>query len=278
MDECFGKNFIRNGELVSSDLFDNSLVYEGDSVYEVIRMFDGCPVFFNDHIERLENSVSHIRKRMIAGNDILRHDILTLAGSEKIHEVNLKIVFNYKDNSSDYLVYFTEPVYPAAEQYTNGVHGILFHAERKDPASKVINHKLRSDIYHKLILEGAYEALLVDHKKYITEGSRSNIFFIKDNVLYTAPDAMILSGITRKYILEICAGEGIEMIFTCIKADRISEYESVFMSGTSPMVLPFRSIDGTRFNVALPLIARLRELYIAKAKESIKQFRVSNAY
>ena len=35
MNECSGKKFILNGELQPSELFDNSLVYEGDSVYEV---------------------------------------------------------------------------------------------------------------------------------------------------------------------------------------------------------------------------------------------------
>ena len=57
MNECFGKKFILNGELHPSDHFDNSLVYEGDSIYEVIRMIKGNPVFFHDHMERLESSI-----------------------------------------------------------------------------------------------------------------------------------------------------------------------------------------------------------------------------
>ena len=53
MAECFGKNFILNGELQPAVLFNNSLVYEGDSIYEVIRLINGTPVFFSDHMERL---------------------------------------------------------------------------------------------------------------------------------------------------------------------------------------------------------------------------------
>jgi branched-chain amino acid aminotransferase len=272
MDECFGKSFIKNGELVSSVLFDNSLVYEGDSVYEVIRLTDGYPIFLHDHIERLEKSVSLMRKEMIVGFELLLRDIVTLTGYEKIREGNLKIVFNYRDTSSDYLVYFIEPIYPTSEQYKIGVHGILFHAERKDPESKVFNHKLRSDIYHKLILEGAYEALLVNHSNCITEGSRSNIFFIKNNTIYTAPDIVVLSGITRKYILEICYVNGIEVVFTCVRTEGITDFESVFMSGTSPMVLPFKSVNDWYFNVGHPLIGKLRELYKRKALESINRF------
>ena len=95
--------------------------------------------------------------------------------------------------------------------------GILFFAERKDPESKVINHKLRSSIYHKLIHEGGYEALLVNENNLITEGSRSNIFFLKGETLVTAPDNVILNGITRKHILEICRENKIKVEFACVK-------------------------------------------------------------
>ncbi|MBK9389869.1 MAG: aminotransferase class IV [Bacteroidetes bacterium] len=272
MDECFGKNFIRNGKLLSSDHFNSAVIYEGESVYEVIRMINGIPVFFYDHMERLKNSVSLQKREMAADTDGLRRYILKLTDSEKIKEVNLKIVFNYSESSSDFFIYFIEPIYPSENHYKTGVKGILFNAERKDPASKVINHKLRSDIYHKLILEGAYEALLVDHKNRITEGSRSNIFFIRDNTLFSAPEDIILNGITRKYIIEICREKNIKVIFEPVNANETEQYDSVFMSGTSPMVLPFSSVNDCNFNVKLPLITELRRLYIEKAQESIGNF------
>lgn len=210
---------------------------------------------------------------MLARTDTMRKDIIRLTGSENTIEANLKIVFNYNSGLSNYLVYFIEPIYPTHDQYNNGVKGILFNAERKDPASKIINARLRSDIYHKLILEGAYEALLVDHNKCITEGSRSNIFFIKDRVLYTAPDNIVLSGITRKYILDICHEHKIGIKFECVRTEEIGEFDSVFMSGTSPVVLPFSCIDNRFFDVKLSLIAELRQLYMQKAEESISRFR-----
>jgi branched-chain amino acid aminotransferase len=271
MSECFGKYFILNGELQPTGLFNNSMVYEGVSTYEVIRMVKGIPLFFSDHIERLTTSTRLQNKTMLADSETLRNDIITLARSEKKKEVNLKIVFNY-NKSDNYLLYLIEPLYPTREQYIKGVKGALVFAERKSPESKVINHKLRSEIYHKLVLEGAYEALLVNKNNCITEGSRSNIFFIRDEALYTAPEEAVLSGITRKQILKICRENGIDVKFTCIKADRISDYSSVIMTGTSPVVLPFYSIDGTYFKVNHHLIAMLRNSYHAMAEESIRRF------
>jgi len=272
MDECYGMYFIKNGEIHPADSFDNSLVYEGDSIYEILRMVNGSPVFFHDHVSRLEKSVMLQEKVMLEGIEELRRDIIRLAGLEGNRVANLKIVFNYKSDISDCLVYFIKPIYPTEDQYNNGVKGILCNAVRKDPASKVINHKLRSDIYHKLILEGAYEALLVGNNNCITEGSRSNIFFIRKGILYTAPENVILNGITRKYILDICYDNKISVVFECINADSIGEFDSVFMSGTSPVVLPFCCIDEKIFDVKLPLMGYLRKLYLAKVEKSISRF------
>jgi branched-chain amino acid aminotransferase len=236
-------------------------------------MAKGSPIFFDDHFERLVSSVQQQKRSMLAERKVLRRNIIDLTKSDKKKEANLKIVFNYNNGEQNYLAYFIEPIYPSDEHYRNGVKGILYHAERKDPESKVIDHKLRSSIYHKLILEGGYEALLVNEEGVITEGSRSNIFFLLNNVLYTAPDNMILSGITRKYILNICRDVGIEVKMESVKAGKITAYDAVFMTGTSPMVLPFNTIDNFKFSVRYPLIDKLRSLYINEVEKSILKFR-----
>jgi len=273
MNECYGKKFILNGNLLPAEMFDNSLVYEGDSVYEVLRMVKSSPIFFHDHMERLRTSVKLKNKEDLADIATLRKAILNLCRSDKKRESNLKIVFNYNNGVTNFLVYFIESSYPTELQYKNGVKGILFFAERKDPEAKVINHKLRSSIYNKLIHDGGYEAILVNENNFITEGSRSNIFFMKGETLVTAPDNVILSGITRKHILQICSEHKISVEFSCVSVDDLREYDAVFMTGTSPMVLPFNCIGDKYFNVRLPMVERLRKLYLEKVEASISMFR-----
>lgn len=255
-----------------SALFENSLVYEGESVYEVIRLKKGLPYFFYDHMERLEESVRLQNKINLADPEKIKQAILKLTKSERIKEVNLKIVYNYNGDESNFLVYYIQPAYPTNEQYKRGVKAILYNAERKDPQSKVINHKLRSSIYHTLILNGSYEALLVTPNGCITEGSRSNVFFLKEAKLITAPDNAVLSGITRKYLLEICSENKITVEKRCTKVAELAEFDAVLMTGTSPMVLPFSSVDNHYYDVTNPLIEKLRKLYIAKAEESVRSF------
>lgn len=272
MNECYGKKFILNGMVQPSGLFENSMVYEGDSIYEVIRMVKGVPVFFSDHMERLFSSVRLQGKEQLADRDVIRKDVINLTKTDKKKGINLKIVFNYNRGSSNYLIYFIEPIYPSGEQYRHGVKGVLFYGERNNPESKVINHKLRSSIFHKLIMYGAYEALLVNRDDCITEGSRSNIFFLKGKKLVTAPDEKILSGITRKYILDICRERGITVEFRCVPVAEIPEYDAVFMTGTSPMVLQFYCIENQNFKVRVQLVELLRKLYLEKADESVRRF------
>lgn len=273
MNECTGKKFILNGNLQPVEMFDKSMVYEGDSVYEVLRMIKGSPMFFSDHLERLTTSVKLQKKEFLADNTEIRKAIMDLARADRKKETNLKIVFNYNKGVGNFLIYYIESSYPTEIQYKKGVKGVLFYAQRKDPESKVIDHKLRSSIYHKLIMEGGYEALLVNDNKQITEGSRTNIFFIKGESLITAPDQAVLSGITRKHILEICSDENISVDFSCVNAAEITDYDAVFMTGTSPVVLPFYCIDDKFFNVRIPLIERLRKHYLQKAEASTGLFR-----
>lgn len=273
MSECYGTNFVLNGELQPAELFDNALVYEGDSIYEVLRTVKGCPVFFNDHMERLASSVKLQNKELLADVAGMRKAIIQLTRSDRKKLANIKIVFNYNNGLSNFLIYFVEPIYPTEEQYKKGVKGVLFYGERKDPESKVINHKLRSSISHKLIQEGGYEAVLVNENNLITEGSRSNIFFLRNETLVTAPDSLILNGITRKHILEICNEQKIEVVLECVRVVDMTKFDSVFMTGTSPMVLPFNCIDNKFYKVTFPLMERLRKLYIIKADESIRLFR-----
>ncbi len=273
MAECYGNNFILNGDLQPSGLFDSSLVYDGESLYEVIRLVKGTPVFYYDHMERLGISAKNQKKELLADPYAVAAGIIKLTRSERKKDINIKIVFNYNNGVNNWMVYFIESVYPSKEQYKLGVKGILFKAERNDPESKVINIKLRSEISHSLINRGGYEAILVNSENLITEGSRSNIFFLKNDVLFTAPDNLILKGITRRYILDICRSNTIQVKYECVPADDIGAYEAAFMTGTSPMVLPYCSIDEIHFNVRLPLMEELRRLYVLKVEESIRLFR-----
>jgi branched-chain amino acid aminotransferase len=272
MKECAGGYFIKNGVTLPIKDFDNSMVYEGESIYEVLRMVRGVPLFFSDHYKRLISSILNRKRANLSTFNNLHRNINTLAEIEKPEEANLKIVFNYNNPNSDYLIYFIKASYPSEQQYKEGVKGILFRAERTNPGSKVIHRELKLAIEARLSAENAYEALLVNEKGFITEGSRSNTFFIKDKTLYTAPDNLVLSGITRKHLINLCNENRIEVRYECVNADDIQNYDSVLMSGTSPILLPFKYVDDCAFTVENSTVEKLRAMFILKTEQSINDF------
>jgi len=82
---------------------------------------------------------------------------------------------------------------------------------------------------------------------YITEGSRSNIFFIKGDRLYTAPDRMVLGGIIRKKVIEICNNQNIQLLEVPVNIDEIEEFDKAFLTSTPTRILPINSIGDVTY-------------------------------
>ena len=106
-----------------------------------------------------------------------------------------------------------------------------------------------------------YEVLLVDRNGSITEGSRSNVFFIKNGEVYTAPSDKVLLGVTRSKVVEIIRDMGVTLHEEAPAAADIAEYQAAFISGTSPKVLPIASIGDVGFNVNDPVLRSIMEKY-----------------
>ena len=107
----------------------------------------------------------------------------------------------------------------------------------------------------------AHEALLVDRHGFITEGSKSNFFGIKDKNLITAKGEAVLKGITRDKIFKIAKSLGIEVEEKEIKASEISDLDSLFISGTSVAILPISQVDDIKFDVNNEILIKIMKRY-----------------
>ncbi len=274
MRECTGSHYFINGSLSESSGFNPSLVYEGESLYEVIRISGSVPLFFEDHMLRLQSSAGIRKREMLATGTEISGLVRKLIAANGLTSGNIKIVFNYNCGGRTFLIYFIETQYPDREMYVNGVDTILFHAERSEPGAKVFNQHLRSSIYQHLIRKGAYEALLVNNSGCITEGSRSNLFFVKDGGLITAPDNVVLAGITRQHIISISSDEGLKTDFRSLNISELPVIDAIFISGTSPHILPVRSVENFTFNVNDPVISLLS----GKFRSLVNKYIEENGY
>lgn len=255
MSECTSKYFIWNNEIKEKEKFDEKIIISGKTIYEVIRIIDGMPIFFEKHMKRLNNSVKLENKSLMLSDEKIVKQIFSLIKANNMSEGNIKIILNYSNSLTtespiNFLAYFIETHYPVNFQYENGVPVILFHGMRKNPNAKVINTEFRSMVDSEISKNKAYEAILVDDKGNITEGSKSNIFMIKDNSVITAPLEDVLPGITRDVIIEICNNLGLIVKEERINYNDINNLDALFISGTSPKVLPIKNVNNVIFNSA----------------------------
>ena len=132
---------------------------------------------------------------------------------------------------------------------------------RENAEVKYINSGLREMTNRILQEKDVYEVLLIDKDGCITEGSRSNVFFIRDNMLYTAPLPNVLPGTSRKRVLNICREDKLNVIENCVNYNDVAHYEAAFITGTSPLVLPIARIDGIAFDPHHPLLVKVMKRY-----------------
>lgn len=271
MSDCLHSYFIRNSTDIPASLWNKSILSAGKSIYEVIRVIEGVPLFLDDHLKRFKNSLnlSGLKSGMSA-MEISR----ALKRLIKINEVslgNIMFMFHYTGVDAEplFMAWFIPHFYPSENDYKYGVRLILFHAERENRQAKVLNRELREIIRQKVVESGAYEALLVDREGFITEGSKSNFFAVKNGVLYTAPAEEVLLGITRKYIFEICRRERIEIREEKVHESELSAYDACFVSGTSPKILPASGIEHTEFNTQNQVLKTIMHEYDKLIRESI---------
>ncbi len=274
MGDIVGQKFIQDGKVKPKSSFSDKIFNKPSVIYEVIRVEEGVPLFFDDYYERLNNSFRLINKSLSLTSDDLKSMINKLLEINGCNTGPVKLMFGF-DDSIHNLIYLMQPHVPDIEYYNTGVHTILLHKERINPNAKVWNQQMRDATSLELKKANAFEGILVDEEGYITEGSRSNIFFIKNGIVYTTPDEFVLPGITRKKVLQLCESNEIEVEMKRIHSTDILNYDAVFITGTSRKVLPLKTIDTMKFGVedrTMQQISKafenLVETYIRKVKMS----------
>ena len=94
---------------------------------------------------------------------------------------------------------------------------------------------------------GYHDALMLDYRGYVAEGTGANIFFIKNNDIHTPIPDCFLNGITRQAVIKMATEQGFKIIERHILPDEISKYDEAFLTGTAAEITPIRSIDKVYF-------------------------------
>ncbi|RCX17143.1 branched-chain amino acid aminotransferase [Anaerobacterium chartisolvens] len=258
---------IEQRELSGADITDSV-------VYEVIRIIDLAPLFFEDHYMRLKNSLAILGKELEFTKQQMAYSIQKLVKANSLVSCNVKIVIFYEGDVQNCLAYISKSYYPSNEEVSRGVGVALFNWERKNPNVKLLSAEYKRAVSEKFAEGNYFELLLVNSAGKITEGSKSNVFFVKGTKVFTAPGECILKGVTREYIINVCIKLGLDLVETLIDVDLLDKMEGVFISGTSIKVLPVSGIDGIKYSSGThPTVVLIRDQFDRLINEHVEKSR-----
>ncbi len=220
-----------------------------DGVYEVVKFYRGVPFRLSDHLERLRHSLAALtipfpRIDILPG---LFTRLLQENGMEKADAaIYLQIsrgahfrVHHFPDIQDPTVYIFSYPFPSFHNNLENGISVITAEDIRWLRCDiKSVALLANSMLYQKAVAQGAGETLLV-REGWVTEATHSSVFAVVNKQVFTHPlSNLILPGITRKVLLEICLREGIPVFENPISAGELANVDELLVCGTGGEVTP----------------------------------------
>ncbi|MCX7709067.1 MAG: aminotransferase class IV [Clostridia bacterium] len=267
-----GKLYVLNDSVEKADSMSLLDIPSDNVVYEVIRIIKKVPLFWEDHYSRLRDSLKLIGLETAYTQQEIKKQIQKLISQNELVNCNVKLVIYMRNGKQNLLLYISKSYYPGKDEIEQGVSVSLLQLEREKPNAKLVSSEYKDKVSRKIEEDKVFEVLLVNKDKKITEGSRSNVFFVKGKKVYTAPGEYVLKGITRQYIIDTCKRLGFEVIITLIGVEHLQDMDGLFISGTSIKVLPIAEVDNLQFKSSSnPTVIAIRDLFDHVIEENIKQ-------
>jgi branched-chain amino acid aminotransferase len=267
--------YIFNNEIKRADTFIPSSLTDDVIIYEVIRLIDGKILFIEEHLERFFKSLHYAEIEYFTSVNEILNQLGSLITSNKIKNGNIKfqLTINKAKDTADFMAFFIPHSYPTEVQYQKGVPVSIAQALRDNPNAKIQQNTLRASINKIIDEQKVYEVILVHPQDYITECSRSNLFMIKDNEVLSAQIVDILPGITLKHIFQICNNLNLSIKEKRISQKELFSMDALFLTGTSPKVLPISAVLGKQFDVNHPILRRIMKEFDERLKNYLEQSR-----
>lgn len=274
MEKVLGNYFIIDSQERKVDTFDPDFIFSGKSIYEVMHIIDGVPLFHKEHFLRLQRSADLLGIELPFSHKNMLSWLKMCMESNQKFDGNIKMLYKFK-NGRCFLpikvLFFIEAYERIESDYTNGVHVESLAKSRNKPNIKLTNRELRNSVNTKVQQANLNEVILTTQENYVTEGSRSNIFFVKNGNLYTPRATDILPGITREKVFEIARELNITITEKPIHSTEVKEMEAMFLSSTSRRVLPVVRFDNTEFDVSNEIIQVFMKKYDAVVSEYVNE-------
>lgn len=286
-----------NGEFVEWDrasvpVLSHALHY-GTAVFEGIRAYrtgEGLSIFrLKEHIHRLKVSAHAYMLDLPYSESELCEAAVSLAAKNEMHDdayirpIAFKAVGGINLDFRKVPTWVAVIAFPYDKYFEKEGLDVCVSSWRRMGEPSVPAMAKASGHYINAVLarveaaqNGFDEAVFLDHRGFVAEGSGENIFIVRNGALHTPPvSAGILEGITRDSVCTIVRDHGIELHERDISRSELYWCDEAFFTGTAAEVSPIVSIDRRTIGdgKAGPLTRKMRTLYSDVVSGENKQYR-----
>jgi len=252
-----------NGDFVPQDqavtsIYDHGFLY-GDGVFEGIRAYNGRVFRLDEHIDRLYDSAMAIMLDIPLSKDEMKQAILETIRVNDLVDAYIRPIVSrgIGDLGLDPRKCPVPNVFIICQPwdamygdlYGKGLSAVTVTVRRNAPES--LSPNIKSLNYLNNILakieanqKGGDEAIILDVRGNISEGSGDNIFLIKNGTILTPQVMNNLRGITRAAAIKIAQDLGYPLLETDLGLFDLYTADEVFVTGTAAEIAPITTVDG----------------------------------
>lgn len=231
-------------------VFDRGFMF-GDGIYEVTPYYSGKAFRLKEHLERLQYCLNEVQ--IIFDASSLEEKMAEAVERAGLTESDAAVYVQITRGVAPRTHYYAEKVSPTVLLYAYPVKLEGFETKEWKVLSSKDKRWHRCDIKSTALLANVmaneeaisrdFDENILVRKGYFTEGSHSTIFFVKHGAVYTHPEGPhILSGITRKVILDLCKCLKIKIKVEKVHLDELVEVDEIFVTGTTTQIMRVASV------------------------------------
>ncbi len=233
----------------------------GASVYETLRTYGSSPSLLDRHLRRLRESAASLKITVNITDEEISSRVDETLASAANPESLIRLIVSVGVGDIDYregaapkptVVILVKPLPLYSSREREGVVRVaLVDVVRNHPRS--VNPRIKSSnllnnmlAMREALAKGADEAVMLNHKGEVAEGSLTNVFVVKDGAVRTPSlETGILAGITRTFVISLAREQGLDMKETVVLPDELFGADELFLTGTTKEVMPVAFVNDT---------------------------------
>lgn len=274
--------FVPKNEAKTS-VYDHGFLY-GDGVFEGIRAYNGRIFRLDQHLERMYDSAKAIDLKIPLSKEEMKKAIIETLKKNSLKDAYIRPIVSRGDGDlgldprkcpkPNVFIITQEWGAMYGDLYEKGLTAVTVGVRRNAPEALPPNIKSMNYLNNILAkieanAKGGDEAIILDVRGNISEGSGDNIFAVKNGRILTPPTLNNLRGITRAAAIELAANEGIEVREIDIGLFDLYTADEVFVTGTAAEIAPITKIDGRLIADGIP--GKITKKLMSAFKEMTKK-------